>query len=146
MSIYGPNNGTVPFTGFSPTLGIPDAVTPAVSGVVWNNGMMQQDNYISRPLRSGWNRSTRALMLALLGAATGGSAVANKTWVVGQQQAGGTTPQGGGMVQIATFALVNRVTTAADLTNMQSLINHGPVPASYPADLSTNGGGGKLGW
>lgn len=146
MATYGPNNGIVPFTGFSPTLGIPDAVTPATSGAVWNNGMMQQDNYISRPLRSGWNRTTRALLLAAVGFGIGNPASANKTWVVGQTQPGGTTPQGGGVVQIATFPLINRNTTAADIANLQALINHSPVPASYPADVGGNGGGGKLGW
>lgn len=146
MATYGPNNGFVPFTGFSPTLGINDAVTPATSGAVWNNGMTQQDNDVSRAMFTGWNRGTRALLLALLGFSTGNPATAGKTWVQGQQIPGGSTPQGGGIVQLANVAFVARNTTAADIINLQAMITHNPAPSVYPPDLSGNGGGSKLGW
>jgi hypothetical protein len=39
---------------------------------------------------------------------------------------------------------VNRNTTAADVTQITALLDRTTYPASYPVDLSGNGGGGKL--
>ena len=147
MATYGPNspNG-LPFTGFSPTLGVGDAVTPSTSGAVYNNGIVQQDYDINRALATGMNRATRALFVALLGAAAGGTALSNRTWVQGQQVGGGSSPQGGGIVPLLTFAQINRVTTATDVANLQALITFVVYPPTYPLDVGGNGGGGKLGF
>lgn len=146
MATYGPNTptGFVPFTGFTPTLGAVDAATPVTSGNVQFNGMTQADGAIARLLFNGPNRVVRRLLLTLIGAASGSTATENRTRVQANQATGSITTQGG-VVPIETVALVNRATTAGDITNLDAILQRTPVP-SYSADASGNGGGGKLGF
>lgn len=147
MTTYGINNptGTIPFTGFSPTLGVPDAVIPVTSGVVQNNGDTTQDQFINRVLRTGGARVVRRVLYTLLGAAPGAAASETRTRIKAVQ--GLTDPQNcGGVVPIETASLISRVTSAADLTAVQAIFNRVSAPASYPADLGGNGGGGKGGF
>lgn len=141
MATYGlgATPGQIPFTGYTNTLGSSAANAGATSGYVQNNGMFQGDDMIAKQIRnSGGAQAVKALFYALLGAATGGTATASKKQVQGQ--AGGPN----GLVTIETISLVNRTTTAADLTAFQALLNRTPTPSSYPADLSGNGGGGHV--
>jgi len=143
MPVYGPNGGNVPFTGFSPTLG-PDAISPVTSGNVQFNGLTQSDSDIARELFIRGNRGLRRLLLTLTGSAVGGSAVENFTRVKADQSLYQPT-QFGGVVPVETVAQMNRVTTAADVTNINALLNRSPV-LTFPADVSGNGGGSKLGY
>jgi hypothetical protein len=52
----------------------------------------------------------------------------------------------GGLQPIETLNLINRASTAADITNLKAMINRSIVPASYAADASGNGGGGHAGY
>jgi hypothetical protein len=139
MALYGPNAGFVPFTGFSPTLGVSDAVVPVTSGNVQMNGMTQQDGAIARNLFHGTNRVVRRLLIALIGSAAGGNATENRARVQANQSTFAPTDNGG-LVPIETVALINRNTTAADDTNLTALISRTPVP-TYAVDVSGIGSG-----
>ena len=143
MATYGPNAGFVPFTGFSPTLGT-DAITPVLSGNVQFNGITQSDDVISTFLFKRGNRAVRKLLLTVLGVVPGSTATENFTRVTANSAL--TTPfANGGVVPIETVAQVNRVTTAADVTNLTAMVSR-TVVVSFPADVSGNGGGGRLGY
>jgi hypothetical protein len=147
MPTYGPsltNPGFVPFSGFSPTLGVGDAITPATNGLVQFNGMGQEDNRLSRALYQGPNRVLRRLILTLLGTAAGSTATENRTRVQAQQSTFSPNDNGG-LVPIETVATINRVTTSNDITNVTDALTRSYVPA-YAADVSGNAGGGKLGF
>lgn len=129
----------VPFTGYTNTLGPSVANSATTVGYVYSNGIFQHDDRIAKVVRNGGGSATaKAIWYALLGAATGGTATATK------KQVQGVTGSPGGLIPIETITLVNRTTTAADLTAFQALMNRVPQPASYPADLSGNGGGGHV--
>lgn len=147
MATYGPGTpaGFIPFTGFSPTLGVNDAIIPVTTGLVQMLGNTQNDNMLSKLFFRRGNRKSRALMLALLGSAVGGTATENFTRVQAVQ--GLTDPsQLGGRVAIETVAQINRATTSADLTQMVASMSRTYAPATYNADLSGNGGGGHTGF
>ena len=147
MALYGPFTpaGYVPFTGYSPTLGPTDAVIPVTSGQVFFQGMTQDDKQISSYLRRPANRVLRRLILTLLGAASGSNAQETRTRVFARQAQ--TDPSLlGGAVTIETVNLINRVTTATDITNITALLNRVPAPSSYAVDVAGNGGGGRLGF
>jgi len=140
MATYGLGTvGAVPFTGYTNTLGVGPANSAASAGQVYYNGVQQGDDRIVKMLRNGGMTSgVTALIYALLGAATGGTATKTK------KQVQHVTGSPGGVVPIETVTLVNRATTAADLTAFQALFNRTVFPATYVADLSGNGGGGKV--
>lgn len=141
MATYGitATPGQVPFTGYTNTLGVTNANQGVTSGYVMNNGVFQHDDKIAKVLRNGaMSAGAKALWYALLGAATGGTATATK------KQVQHVTGAPGGLVPIETVTLMNRATTAADLTAFQALMNRQVQPATYPPDLSGNGGGGHV--
>ena len=93
-------------------------------------------------------RAVRRIFRTLSGTATGSTAT--ETTVRAAAPAGITEQAAfGGVRTIETVTHVNRATTAADLTSMNAFldrhINMAPTIANYPADLSGNGGGSKLG-
>lgn len=146
MSTYGPNTpaGFIPFTGFTPTLGTVDAILPVTTGAAQFNGMNQEDNRLSRSLYQGNNRVLRRLLVTLIGAAAGPTATENRTRVQAVQSTFSPTDNGG-LIPIETIALINRATTATDVTNATAALTRSYVPA-YVADASGNAGGGKLGF
>ena len=142
---YGPNNGNVPFTGFTATLGAGDAnIISPTGGNVAFDGMSQSDRAIASELFTGNNRVVRRLINALTGAAAGGTATETRTRIVAVQ-ANNDANAYGGLQTPETINLINRATTAADVTNLKALVNRSPVPSSYAADVSGNGGGGRAG-
>lgn len=144
MAAYGPNGGVVPFTGFSPTLGVGDATTPGTTGQVQFNGMTQSDNELSQVLWTRANRAVRKLLLTVLGVAPGATATENYKRVLATQAL--VDPmQLGGLVNIESVNQVNRATTAADVTNLTAVVSRGPSIV-FVADVSGNGGGSKLGF
>lgn len=145
MATYGPNNGFVPFTGFSPTLGTGDAATPASAGSAQMNGMGQVDYTFSRMLQQPGNRVMRRLLQTMIGNAVGNTATEPYTRVKGQVALTDPTALGG-LVPIETVNTINRATTTADRTNMVNALTRGTGPTSYVADASGNAGGGKLGY
>lgn len=98
---------------------------------------------ISMELRSKGDRSLRRLVRTLNGVVAG--TTATETFKRIKSKAGiPLQSELGGLVEIETFNLVNRATTAADITNFTNVLDERPAP-TYPVDLSGNGGGGKLG-
>lgn len=77
---------------------------------------------------------------ALNGAAAGGSASGTVKQVQAVQADGMNL---GGQRPIDTTSLINRNTTAADETMLDTLFTPTFAPASYPADRAGVGGGGK---
>lgn len=146
MATYGPNTpaGTIPFSGFTPTLGTPDAIAPATTGYAQFNGMTQEDSRLSHALRHGNNRVLRRLMITLLGAAAGATATENRVRVQATPSTFSALDNGG-IVPIETVALINRATTAADITNTVATISRTYAP-TYAVDASGVAGGGKLGF
>lgn len=99
---------------------------------------------IARLLRRGANRPLRAIMKALTGSAVGAdTALVTRTRIDHDPDALG------GLRPVTTSDVINRVTTAADLAEVDDEVLFSAsaiAPASYPADLSGNSGGGKLGY
>jgi hypothetical protein len=140
MATYGYGvPGAVPFTGYTNTLGSGPANADAVAGQVYFNGLSQGDDRIAKMLRNGGGTlSLRRVMTTLLGAVAGTTATQTK------KQVQHVTGAPGGVVPIETINLVNRATTAADITAFNALFFRTHYPATYAPDLSGNGGGGKL--
>lgn len=144
MAAYGPNGGLVPFTGFSPTLGV-NAVSPTTAGNVQFSGMSQIDSKLSRMLSYRGNRVLRELLLTITGTAFGD--VASETYSrVTAQPATFSPTDYGGLVPIEVVQQLNRVTTAGDVTNVVAAFSRFPKPTTYVADVSGNSGGGKGGY
>lgn len=141
MAVYGlSGTNQIPWTGYSNTLGSGDANVGATSGFVQKNGLAQYDDKMAKLLQTtGSSKVIRALWRALTGAAAGGTATASQVRVQATQ--GGNTT---GLIPIETVSLVNRATTAADRTAFLALLDRVVYPSSYPADVSGNGGGGKV--
>ena len=79
------------------------------------------------------NRNTATLLQALIGAAAGGAASRTRKRI--------THSVNGGKMAIETVTEVNRTTTSADVTNLKAAtLPMVSRPASYPRDLSGNGG------
>ena len=136
--IYG-TPGQVAFTGYTNTLGAGPANSASTSGYAQNNGLFQHDDKIAKVLRNGGGSLyMKAVWYALMGAAAGGTASVNKVQVRAQNGSNVGSPV------IETVSLINRATTAADLTAFQALMNRNVNPATYPPDLSGNGGGGHV--
>ncbi len=87
-------------------------------------------------------RELKELMLTLNGA-TSGTAAATFDRVAPDNTVG-AAPGGGGQRTIDTITVINRSTVAGDITRIADMLNEIFVPASYPADPSSNGGGGQL--
>lgn len=143
MALYGPNSGFVPFTGFSPTLGVTDAVVPVLSGQAQFDGMTQQDNNLSSALFKRANRVTRRLLQTLIGVAAGATATETYTRVQAVQALSSITTQGG-LIPMEVVTQIGRVTTTADITNVTAALTRSPI-VSEPKDVSGNGSGNGLG-
>jgi hypothetical protein len=148
------NNGTgnIPFTGWTVVLG-PSTGTPAnnvgdTGGVVQRTGIQQGDDRISKMLRNGgFTAGTTELLFNLIGAAAGVTATRNKSQIRGGPSFGTATSQENlsGLIPIDVIPLVNRATTASDVTAFKALMRRNVFPSAYAADVSGNGGGGKVG-
>ena len=140
MATYGfPVPGQVGFTGYTNTLSAGRATEAATSGYAYFNGLSQGDGRIAMMLRNGgMGRNFKTIWAALTGAAPGAGAAATRSQIRWEQGSPG------GLVPIEVIQVTNRVTNASDVTAFQALIARVPFPPSYPADLSGNGGGGKV--
>lgn len=96
-----------------------------------NNARTMMRNLINRV----GMRKERALLDALIGAAAGGTATASRVRV--EAVAGGENL--GGMRNVETVSLINRATTAADVTDLENFLVDGTVKPTYVADKSGNG-------
>lgn len=97
---------------------------------------------ISRLLKRRGMHTLRELMIELTGATAGGTALVERTRI--QHSA-----DPGGLRTIETVTTLDRVTTSADETDIDSNVLQGLFslsPASYPVDKSGNSGGGLVGY
>lgn len=85
-------------------------------------------------------RRARKLIITLLGAASGATATQTQSRVPFTD-----ANSIGGKVSSVTETLVNRATTAGDITAFTQDFTKSPKPAAYPKDKSGNGGA-PLGW
>ena len=136
---YGPNDGTVPFTGFTPTLGAGSAASVATAGTVHADMLTKQDRAVSYLMRRPGSRKQRELLLTLLGATAGSAAAETRKRI-----AGGEALTTVGDMTVQTIDVVNRNTTADDVTALTAMLSRAPWPSSYVNDASGNGGGGRL--
>ena len=137
---YGPNSGTVPFTGFTPTLGAGSASSYATSGSVHADLLTQHDRAVSFLMRRPGSRKQRELLLTLLGASAGSAALETRKRVSADDEANGVV----GNMTIETIDVVNRNTTADDDTALTAMLSRKPWPSAYVEDASGNGGGGRV--
>lgn len=138
------NGAVFTWTGYSPTLGAGAANLAANTGVL-QFGNSALVNTIENKIRRTQMRAFQKVLRALVGAAAGGAALATRSRVVAKQALNDPADIGG-VVSIETVNLVNRVTTAADVTYIDSVLDKLTAPSPYAADTSGNGGGGKLGF
>jgi hypothetical protein len=140
MTTYSLNNGqpNIPFTGYTNMLSA-GGTDPASTGYVYYNGITQGDERIAKMLRNGGKGlALRRLITTLLGVAPGAVASENKKQVQWSQGSPG------GLIPIESVPVINRATTAVDVTAINALLFRSPTPASYAVDVSGNGGGGKM--
>jgi len=103
-------------------------------------------------------REQKALLNGLIGAASGSNVTATFKRVQAPSGPSGATPAVtgigdlGGLVPIETVTVINRNTTATDVSYLKNLVdgtmspNGGSPSITFPVDLGGNGGGGKLGF
>ena len=105
------------------------------------------ENKISQLLGQRGYKQSRRLFLTLLGTGTGATATETDRRVSAPNALTSSQLLGGNR-DIETVSVVNRATTAADLTYVQGVFNryyNSNPTIPYTADLSGNGGGGKAG-
>lgn len=149
MAVYGTDlrtgiarNGAVSFTGWTVTLGLgqPQLGGGATGGQVLSNGQTQDDDRMAKIFRKSGlaKKMLKALFLQVLGAAPG--AVGNVTY----KQVQGTTGDAYRSLRQIETTSINRSSTAADVLALEGMVSRLTAPASYPRDVSGNGGGGKV--
>ncbi len=98
---------------------------------------------VSKVFRHEGLRELKELMITLTGIIDGSTALSQFSRIAPDNTVG-AAPGGGGQRTIDTIDAVNRATTSADEVRIIAMLEEIFVPASYPADPSSNGGGGQL--
>lgn len=132
--------------------GVPDVNGGGVSGHSLLHGEENTDGNlrpsfrgrVSRLMRKNRNamRVLNELMQTTIGAAAGSAAADSYKRVQGVQALNDVGS--GGAVPIVTRTLIDRNSTAADVTELKKLFTDDSKP-TYVVDASGNGGGGKVG-
>ena len=100
---------------------------------------------VSKLFRHEGMRALKEIMITLNGVAVAGVPTALAQFSrVAPDNTVGAAPGGGGVRTINTIDAINRATAVADQTAITAMLEEIFVPASYPADPSSNGGGGQL--
>jgi hypothetical protein len=144
MTSY-PNSGAVSFTGWSNTLGSANATDGVTSGSAFSSGLSNTDQRLAMLLNKPGAKKIKALIKSLVDGAVGDSAASTYgrlTAVQGYLSA----QELGGLRAIETVTVINRVTVAGDITNLDLVLARTSKPSSYASDASGNGGGGKVGY
>ena len=154
MALYGvdirtgnAHNNEIGFTGWTPTLGRgatqPQYGSGTTAGSVQMNGQSQNDDRIAKQFRkSGMgNKILRQVFNQLIGVAVGGNTGAT----LGYKQVRGQTGDNyTSLRQIDNLTFATRTLTAADQAAFRGMVTRLTAPAVYAADVSRNGGGGKV--
>ncbi len=98
---------------------------------------------VSKVFRHEGLRELKELMITLTGIVDGSTALSQFSRIAPDNTVG-AAPGGGGQRTIDTIDAVNRATTSADEVRIIAMLEEIFVPASYPVDPSSNGGGGQL--
>jgi len=136
MTTYGLNNGTIPFTGYTGTLGVGSALTGAASGTTLYNKLSQSDRAIMQRMRKLGNRKLRNKFRALIVGDTG-TTVTNSIFRV----QGPTDPNLIGGLSLMKSFDTSITATAADKTALTALLLLQQGAYTYVADASGNGRG-----
>ncbi|CAB4197199.1 hypothetical protein UFOVP1323_3 [uncultured Caudovirales phage] len=103
-------------------------------------------------------REQKALLNGLIGAASGSNVTATYRRVQAPSGPSSAVPAVtgtgdlGGVIPIEVVTVINRNTTATDVSYLKNLVdgtmspNGGPPSITFAADIGGNGGGGKLGF
>jgi len=129
----------VAVTGFS---GLFDTILPTGLTVT---GYRNLERKLTAAFRNRGLHIQKELMLTLLGASAGSTALAQRSRVQYTDNTPGDPIVHGGARTVEVEDQVNRATTAADTTHLTAILNDIFQPSSYPVDVSGNGGGGKVG-
>lgn len=149
---------TVPtVTGYQPFWNqTGDMITYAVLSRTYQGWRSKLEWKVSQLFSKEQMREEKALLTALIGATSGGTA--SSTYKRRQPPSGPsqTTPAVtgvgdlGGAIDIETVTVINRATTAADISYLKNMFDGtmtpGPNSITFQNDASGNGGGGKAGW
>ena len=138
------HNGFIGFTGWTPTLGQgqPKYGNGDTFGVVQFNGQSQNDDRLSKQFRK--MGPAIKILKTIFNAQIGNVAGVN-TGPISYKRVLATNADvrpAAGLVETITQA--GRGTTNADVLAFRGMINRLTAPATYPKDLSGNGGGGKV--
>ena len=102
------------------------------------------NQYVTRLIGKDRNqRERKALMNALVGSAAGGTAQDSFVRTKGHSALTDHV-KFGGVIEMETVTVINRATTAQDVTNIKHVLNDSFQPDTYAPDKSGVGGGGKL--
>lgn len=107
-------------------------------------GTRNVERHITRMFKHRGLASQKELMLTLLGTAAGSTANASRTRLQYTDVVPGEPVVLGGVRPIEAESQVNRVTTADDIADLNALLTNA-FTGALVADLSGNGGGGKVG-
>jgi len=99
--------------------------------------------WMSRLAAHRGKRAFDAVLIALAGASPGANASYSYPLIDAVQAV--NNYELGGKRTISQKSLINRATTAADVSYVGTIFNPSFAPATYPVDKSGNGGGGKTG-
>lgn len=88
-------------------------------------------------------KALNELLQTLNGQAVGATALAQETRVKNDNN-DFSSVNNGGLRTMETVTHINRVTTAADQTELNTILTTTFAPTTYPKDKSGNGGGGNL--
>lgn len=128
---------------YDPTLARPNNGAEANYAAMRRYGRASTERHASMALTQSGFRAMRRVLRELIGVAPGATAL--DTYARVRAENGDFV---GGARVVETVTTVNAPTTADQVTYLNALITDGlflQQPASYPVDLSGNGGGGKLG-
>jgi hypothetical protein len=116
---------------------------PAVDAYTTLVNKMPRLNSMRRVVNRQGFRVNKELLDTLIGATSGGAALASHSEVSNGTLTtnGGVATPGAGV--IASVTDINRVSTAADITTLKEFLFNVNVKPAFPRDLSGNGGGAQ---
>lgn len=133
-----------------------DNRAPLTGKLGWRSKLEWQ---VAKTFNKNQMRELKELLDTLIGAAAGGTALKTYARVAPAVNTNKTVPEAtgvadlGGNVPIETVTVINRATTAADITYLKSMFNNDMLMASLSlqSDLSGNGAGmggktSQVGW
>lgn len=131
---------------FNDTMGAPDVGAYTMLPLAAGGNRAHFEPKIARAFKSEAHRELRAALLALIGAASGGTATSTYKRAAAPSNPSAATPTPmaldalGGNRTIETVTVINRATTAGDITYLKDIFDGDLTDSSitYPVDPSGN--------